>query len=247
VTAPSYQDQPITLRVLASHRSGLPRMPSNFIPAKSNNPYIDYTEKELYEYISGFKLLQEIGSRYEYSNLGYLLLGRLLEQAYGKPYETLVTGIITGPLGMPDTRIALSEDQKARFAQAHTDVYPTSAWDFALPGAGALRSTTADMLRFLAANLAPDQSQLGDAMRLIRQECYETDTYFIQVCLGIHTYFRYGKQIYQHDGQTGGYHSFAGFLPEEGTAVIVLVNSNYDIDALGLHLLDPRVPLPGLE
>jgi hypothetical protein len=80
-------------------------------------------------------------------------------------------------------------------------------------------------------------------MELIREECFQTSAFFIEVCLGIHTYHRYGKEIFWHNGQTGGYHSFAGFVLEEGTAVIVLVNSNYDIDSLGLHLLDPKVPM----
>lgn len=246
VSLPAYANQPVTLLDLVTQRSLLPRMPSNFSPQNTFNPYMDYPAESMYEYLDGYKLMSPPGTAYEYSNLGFMLLGDLMERAYGKPYENLVIEIITDPLDMPDTRITLSEEQAARLAQGHSDVYPVSAWDFLLPGAGALRSTTTDMLRFLDANLQPGDDTLDAAMQRIRSECFDTGTYFIQVCLGIHTYTRFSKTIYWHNGQTGGYHSFAGFVPEDGTAVVVLVNSNYNIDELALHLLDPEAPLPAV-
>lgn len=243
VTMPAFIKQGFTLRDIASQRSGLTRMPSNFNPADSLNPYVDYTAEMMYDYLDGLRLGRKPGSQYEYSNLGFMLLGDLLERAYGKPYEELVSEIITGPLEMPDTVITLSEDQRERFTQAHSGSYPVKSWEFVLPGVGALRSTTTDMLKFLSANMHPNVDQLGSAMQLIRAECYETGNSFVEVCLGIHTWHRYSKFMYQHDGETGGYHSFSGFVPDDGTAVIVLANSNYDIGAIGLHLLDPKVPL----
>jgi CubicO group peptidase (beta-lactamase class C family) len=47
-----------------------------------------------------------------------------------------------------------------------------------------------------------------------------------------------------HNGGTGGYSSFVGFDPEQKLGVVVLSNQASPIDALGLHLLDPRYPLP---
>ncbi|MEM5773648.1 MAG: serine hydrolase domain-containing protein, partial [Anaerolineaceae bacterium] len=240
-------NQGMTLRDIASQRSGLPRMPSNFNPAKTLNPYADYTPELMYEYLDGLMLGRKPGAQYEYSNLGFMLLGDLMERAYGQPYEELVAQIITGPLNMPDTVITLTDEQQTRLALPHSGGYPVKSWDFALPGVGALRSTSADMLNFLAANLNLGDDALGQAMALIRAECYATGTTFVDVCLGIHTYHRYSKLMYQHDGETGGYHSFSAFVPDDGTAVIILANSNYNIDELGLHLLDPAAPLPDLD
>ncbi len=248
VTLPVYAvDRGMTLRDIASQRSGLPRMPSNYNPAETLNPYADYTPELMYEYLDGLKLGRKPGSEYEYSNLGFMLLGDLLERAYDRPYDELVGEIITGPLGMPDTVLTLTDEQQTRLAQAHSGPYPVQSWDFALPAVGALRSTTADMLKFLAANVSPADDQLGRSMLMIRSECYPTGTDFVDVCLGIHTYDRFSKFMYQHDGQTGGYHSFSAFSPEDGTAVIVLANSNEDIGAIGLRLMDPQVPLPNLD
>jgi len=248
VTMPVFApDHGMTLRDIASQRSGLPRMPSNFNPAVTLNPYADYTPELMYEYLDGLRLGRKPGDQYEYSNLGFMLLGDLLERAYERPYADLVREIITSPLDMPDTVITLSEEQQTRLAQAHSGPYPVQSWDFVLPAVGALRSTTSDMLKFLAANTNPPDDQLGRSIQLIRNECYETGTSFIEVCLGIHTYHRFSEFMYQHDGQTGGYHSFSAFNPEDGTAVIVLANSNTDIGAIGLRLMDPEFPLPDYE
>jgi CubicO group peptidase (beta-lactamase class C family) len=148
---------------------------------------------------------------------------------------------------MPDTRITLSDEQKTRFAQGHSDIYPVSSWEFVLPGLGALRSSAADMLLFASANLGLNPSKLDAAMLHLQGGRHETGTPGIQTSLGWHTYNRYGKEIIWHNGETGGYHSFLGILPDENTAVVVLVNANYGIDGIGLHILDPQVPLPTLD
>ncbi len=74
----------ITLLDLATHRSGLPRV-SDHIPADSANPFADFTVQELYRFLARYELPREIGSRFEYSNLGFGLLGHAL----GRPPVTL--------------------------------------------------------------------------------------------------------------------------------------------------------------
>ena len=63
---------------LATHRSGLPRLPSNFAPADFKNPYADYTVEHLYAFLAGYELDRDVDSAYEYSNLGAGLLGHVL-------------------------------------------------------------------------------------------------------------------------------------------------------------------------
>jgi serine-type D-Ala-D-Ala carboxypeptidase/endopeptidase len=62
----------------------------------------------LYEFLSGYKLTRDIGSQYEYSNLGVGLLGHALSLRAGMSYEALVRSRICDPLGMADTRVTLS-------------------------------------------------------------------------------------------------------------------------------------------
>ena len=78
VHVPERGGKQITLRDLAMHVSGLPRMPSNFAPKDPDNPYADYTDKELFAFLSGYTLPRDIGSKWEYSNVGVGLLGEVL-------------------------------------------------------------------------------------------------------------------------------------------------------------------------
>jgi CubicO group peptidase (beta-lactamase class C family) len=115
VKVPERAGRSIALQDLATHTSGLPRLPTNLVPKDRANPYADYTVEQLYQFLSTYELPRDIGLQYEYSNLGGGLLGHVLERRAGLGYEALVRSRVTGPLGMMDTSIALSENQKARF------------------------------------------------------------------------------------------------------------------------------------
>src|SRR5512146_219373 len=77
VKVPSRGGKQITLVDLATHTSGLPRVPSN-LNVFSPNPYANYSPEQLYEFLSGYQLTRDIGERFEYSNLGMGLLGHAL-------------------------------------------------------------------------------------------------------------------------------------------------------------------------
>ena len=109
----------ITLEDLATHTSGLPRMPSNFAPRDWANPYADYSVDQLYAFLSDYTLTRDVGTQYEYSNLGMGLLGHVLARRAGTDYETLVGSRIAKPLGMDGTRIALTPKLRARLATGH--------------------------------------------------------------------------------------------------------------------------------
>src|SRR5580704_13650102 len=108
VKVPERGGRTITLQDLSTHTSALPRLPANFSPKDPSNPYADYSVEQLYQFLSGYTLTRDIGSQYEYSNLGGGLLGHALARRAGVDYETLVRRRITGPLGMHDTVIALT-------------------------------------------------------------------------------------------------------------------------------------------
>jgi serine-type D-Ala-D-Ala carboxypeptidase/endopeptidase len=104
---PERNGRTITLQDLATHTSGLPRMPTNFAPKDATNPYADYGFDRLTQFLSTYTLTRDVGENYEYSNLGGGLLGTLLARRAGMDYEALVASRITGPLGMPGLEIAL--------------------------------------------------------------------------------------------------------------------------------------------
>ena len=248
VKVPERGGKKITLVDLATHTSGLPFMPSNLAPKNPANPYADYTVQQLYDFLSTYELPRDIGSQYEYSNLGVGLLGQALSRRAGMDYETLVRSRITGPLGMKSTSITLSEEQKRRLAVGHGgDRERVANWDLpAFAGAGAIRSTANDLLTFLAANLGYSKSSLAAAMAAQLAVRRPTPDPGLHIALGWHIFAAPGgHEIVWHNGGTGGYRSFIGFDAKNRVGVVVLSNMNTSagVDDIGRHLLDPTAPL----
>src|SRR5271169_6871662 len=244
---PERNGRSITLVDLATHTSGLPPLPTNFSPKDRANPYADYSVEQLYQFLSGYQLTRDIGSQYEYSNLGGGLLGHVLAMRAGMSYEALVESRICTPLVMNSTRITLTPEMKARLAAGHNAALDTvENWDLpTLAGAGGLRSTANDMLTFIAANLGYTKSPLARAMVDMLKERRPTGQPGLEMALGWHVFTTGGKEIIWHNGGTGGYRSFMGFDPKARVGVVLLSNAETSagVDDIGRHLLDPSVPL----
>jgi len=244
VRVPSRNNKQITLLDLATHTSGLPRLPSNLNPKDPANPYADYTVEQMYAFLSGYDLPRDIGEQFEYSNLGVGLLGHILSLKAGMSYETLVTRRILEPLQMKDTVIMLRPELRSRLAQAHNSSGSAVAnWDLpTLAGAGALRSTMNDMLKFLAANLSAT-GPLAAPLHLTHESRRSTGT--PDGSIGLAWLWRrgFGAEIAWHNGGTGGYHSFLGFDPKTGDGVVILHNSAAGIDDIGFHLINSQFPI----
>lgn len=244
---PERSGRQITLEDLATHTSGLPRLPSNLSPKDPSNPYADYSVEQLYQFLSGYQLSRDIGSQYEYSNLGGGLLGHALARRAGMDYEKLVRSRFCEPLGMKSTGISISADMKTRFAVGHdATMKPVAYWDLpTLAGAGALRSTVNDMLTFLAANLGYVKTPLTPAMTAMLAVRRPTGIPGLEIGLGWHILTRDDHEIVWHNGGTGGFRSFIAFERKSGAGVVVLSNAETPagVDDIGQHLLNTKAPL----
>lgn len=168
----------ITLWHLATQTSGLRRLPRNLLTSRSDpkNPYAHYTAEDLYSGLRTARLSAKPGKLYSYSNFGVGLLGHVLGLVAGKSYEQLVKSRICDPLGMVDTTVSFNAEQQSRLAPGHARGKRTSNWELAiLAGAGGLRSSGSDMLRFLRAQVTPESSSLGDAASLTQKHQYGLD------------------------------------------------------------------------
>jgi D-alanyl-D-alanine-carboxypeptidase/D-alanyl-D-alanine-endopeptidase len=252
VTVPTWEGRAITLMDLATHHSGLPRMPDNFEPSDPANPYADYTVARMYDFLGSHELRHEPGAEYEYSNLAVGLLGHVIERAAGKEYEALVRERILDPLGMSTTGVTLRGELASWMTKGHDgagDVVPH--WDVTgLVGAGGLRSNAEDMLRYIAAQVGPAESSIERAMRMTHEPRMERDDGGAQgLGWGIR---RVGsRRMLAHGGGTAGYSTYVGFDPDLGVGVVMLTNTgDFDDDIAsdflrrGAPLSTPTVDLP---
>jgi CubicO group peptidase (beta-lactamase class C family) len=224
----------ITLLDLATQHSGLPRMPDNFHPANDANPYADYSAAKLYAYLRAHGDAHPAQAGFLYSNLGFGLLGQGLSVRAGMPYAALMRQEVAVPLGLKDTVVALSPDQRRRLLPGHdAQHHVVQNWDLnALSGAGAIRSTAEDMLSYLEANLHPDQLRPEGGTAAARTIAAAlTSQHVLRADAGpsmrigmAWLHFNDGGP-YWHNGATGGYSSYAFFSPECDCAAVVLVNT----------------------
>jgi len=246
VKVPARGGKQITLGNLSVQNSGLPRMPDNFHPADMSNPYADYTVAQMYDFLSGYQLPRDPGERFEYSNLGVGLLGHTLALREGKSYEQMERERVWQPLGMTNTAITLTPWMKQHLALGHDERGGVVAnWDLpTLAGAGAIRSTTVDMLKFIDANLHPERGPLEKAMYFAHQARGSAGA--PSMAIGLNWIIQHvgADSIIWHNGGTGGYRTFAAFDPTHGTGIVVMTNSTgAGADDIGMHLLNPGIPL----
>jgi len=245
VKVPSRNGRQITLLDLSMQVSGLPRLPDNLKPADPANPYADYDAAKLYDFLSRYTLTRDPGEKYEYSNLAVGLLGHALALKAGMSYEELLRRRIFDTLGMRSTSITLSEAQKKRLAPGYdASLKPAKNWDLdALAGAGAVRSTVNDMLKFVAANLELTDTPLKFAMRRMRSATKAIGAEDMEIGMAWHVLTKFDTRIWWHNGGTAGYRSFVGFNPAKNEGVVVLCNTFMDNDDLGRHILESRYPV----
>lgn len=219
-------EKPITLAHLATHTSGLPRLPDNLKPKDVTNPYADYTADDTYAFFAQHQRQRKPGE-YEYSNFAMGLLGQLLADRAGKTYDELVQERICEPLGMTETRQRLTPAMKERLAPPHnSDLQRGKNWDFkALVGAGGLRSNVRDMLKFAAAMMADGDRDVTKAFKLAGEPREKIPG---GQGIGLAWHIAGDGSTRWHNGQTGGYSSYVACLPKQQVAVAVLCNTATD-------------------
>jgi len=242
---PERSGKRITLLDIATQHSGLPRLPSNLAPADPANPYADYDAARLKAFLSGYTLTRDPGASYEYSNLAFGLLGFALARHAHSNYAQLVDRKILRPLQMASTGIGLTDAILVHLAPGHDgDGKSAKNWDIdALAGAGALRSSTTDMLHYLRANMEAPASPLGRAMKFAQEPRQDTRGKITRIGLAWMTVARPGGDVIWHNGGTGGYRSFLGFNADRRRGVVVMTNSANDVDQIGFAALDDDSPL----
>ena len=253
---------PIRLVDLATHRSGLPRLPDNMPNGTRADPYVDYREQQLLVYLKdretlvesdGGKATKKRDQAYAYSNLGFGLLGYVLARAADMTYADLLQKRVLTPLGLTSTYLDIPRSELARFSNPHyvdrndATLKRNKHWRFdVIAPAGALIMSARDMGRYAqAASGAIDtplkaafvfaQKRYGDGMGPMNPQG------LAWVLAPIN-----GRTVVNHDGMTGGFASSLWVDPDRKSAVAILANANQPVTDIALHLTEPAIPLKNL-
>jgi len=219
----------MTLLDLATHRSGLPNMPPGVRPGRVLDAFAHFDENRLYTYMRTHGAGRPANSPFVYSNLGFGLLGHALANRMGADYPALIREFVTEPLGLNDTVVNLSPEQRARVIQGYDDEgHPIGAWEFdVLAGAGAMYSTAPDLLRWVEANLHP-AGPLASTLEFAHRPRRPTRgdgriglAWMIDPVFG----------NIEHSGAVGGYTAEALFNRNDDLALVVLTNRGQGVGA----------------
>lgn len=236
--------QPLRWIDLATHRSGLPRLPANLLPRRNDDPYADYGWADMQIFLRGWQPTRAREERYEYSNLGYGLLGQALALRSGKSFETLLGERVLRPLKLES--MVLAPPPGALLAQGHDAAgKPVAAWRFqpAMAGAGALLGSARDLAAYARAALGQTPGKpLAEAFALCLRSHAEGIRPVNPIGLAWNLAPLNGRTVFNHDGGTGGFSSSLWLDPQRGRAAAVLANATVPVTDLALHLLDPTVP-----
>ena len=232
----------INLRNLVFHDSGLPRFPTSPDGRLNPSPFKDYGPDELHQFLSTFNGENEPGKKHLRSSLGCALLGYLLERKSGQPYESLVKDRILTPLGMTNTSVSLNATQRYHQARGHNGETQVPPWDTgALPGGSGFRSTTRDLLRFVSAQLGLLETPLYTTIQRTHEQSPRHRSEGMGIGLGWMILKSGETRIHLTNGQTGGSFAFLGFNRAARIGVVVLSNSKYSVNEIGVYILDPGI------
>lgn len=246
VRVPSHPDRAITLADLATHTSGLPLRPNDLNVAPDTfNKYAGYSMERLYGRLPTYSPEHAPGTRFEYSNLAFALLGHGLASNERERYDDLLRRRITAPLGLVDTRMGDDPAVASRRAQGHDlDLKPVGPTDLgALQPAGGLRSTARDLLRFLGLFLEREGPEdLRRAARLMLTVDRPGDSDDTRMVLGWRRTSVHGETYYWSHGSSDGSRTFMGFNPQRCVGVVALADaaSGGGLDDIGWRVLDPQ-------
>ena len=247
VDVPTREGVVITVEHLATHTAGLPSNPMPLAAAlrtqwkaRDGDPWEAIDRAALMAALARTRVRRTPGTgRIVYSNMGAGVLGHALVAAAGcEDFGELVRSRVCEPLRMADTVLLPDPEQAEREVVGHRRRRrPTGHWQITgLPGAGALRSTATDMLTFLQAQLCPEDTPLGPAIALTHQQRRPGKR--LGIGLGwLRLPVRRDRVMLWHNGGTGGFRSFVGFVPDTGVGAVVLANDLRSVDRIGLDLL----------
>jgi len=256
----------ITVRHLLSHTSGIPNpIPLRWVHLAARPQQFD--EQAALEAVLAAhpRLSFQPGSKYAYSNIGYWLLGRVVERASDERFTSYVTANVLRPVGASPDELAYSIVDPKRHASGYLEKYSVMnlakrfliAPDFIGtyagpwlqieshylngPAFGGLIGTARGFARFLQDQLAPRSAIFDESTRRLFFEPQQTvQGTPIPMTLGWHVGVRDKQRYFYKEGGGGGFHCLMRVYLQQGIASVVMTNATgFDVHAY-LNTFDPQ-------
>ena len=237
----------VTIRQLLNQVSGIPNYTAvgKLVSEKS------YTQPEILALVKDVPHRFEPGTKWEYSNTNYFLLGMVIEKASGKSYSDFMRERIFKPLGMTSTVINTSGLKIKNAALGYTRQNgswqrskiddPSQPW-----AAGAIVSTPADMAKWAMA--------VGEG-KLLRKASWDEALKSGTLADGKPANYAFGWQVRKfgetnhlsHGGGIAGFNSFIARFPAENLTVVVLANTIGPAQELAFKIAGVYLPQVAAE
>jgi D-alanyl-D-alanine carboxypeptidase len=218
----------ITIRELLSHTSGLQDYwPQDYMFATMTHPI---TPEGIVDRWAKKPLDYEPGTRWQYSNTGYVVAGMIVEKASGEPWMQFLQEHIFRPLGMnpinQDDAIGPQYPQgyhRAALGPVRVATPPARGW---LWSAGELSMTAGDLAKWdiarLRRSIAPADDWVAQETPVVRLDG-TTNGYG----LGVYNHYARERHVIDHGGEAVGFLSQNTVYPDSGAAIVVLTNADF--------------------
>jgi CubicO group peptidase (beta-lactamase class C family) len=224
----SDQAEKVTIHHLLTHSSGIPSLFRSGPLAKITEAANAISATELIAYSKDLELQFEPGTKYEYSNSGYIMLAAIIEKVSGKSYRAFLNDELFAPLGMTST---LYPDDPAEIIPQKANGYSGFAGELSKPkymhpdwelGAGGIHSTVEDLFSWYKAlqankilNAAQTKKLLAPHIKISEKRYYGYGWFLEEL---------YGKKIIRHGGTTNGYTCDLMWIPSDDIFTVSLTN-----------------------
>jgi serine-type D-Ala-D-Ala carboxypeptidase/endopeptidase len=246
---PDFAGEPVRIRHLLTHTSGIGALPSRLAITNPADPYAAFTTEGLLASLGDVTLTAAPGTAWEYSNFAFMVLSHLAASERGADYADLLATRLFAPLGMTGAHV-VTPPAGVRVATGHTSRgTATPAWHFPknLEGVGGVRASLDDMVRYAEAMLGRGDPAVVATLARTADTIPSPHGEPVMGWAWIKASFA-GHPVVFHDGGTGGFSSLLVLEPATGRALVILADTALgDLGGevgLALHLLDPAQPLP---
>lgn len=240
---PASKPQEIMLCDLAIHTTGLPEFPHNFYTSKSGYASA-FSKDDLYSFIKKFRFTEPIGYDYNYSPLGIGILAHALTVRTRSSFDDLVKESFGDSLQMNHTWLQVAKDTTMKIITGYNKSnLPVAATGYTiLSAAYGYKSSAADMLKFLSANISQKKNHItgildythNGRIKLTSKAGKESE-----IALGWKIDdLNYKYRMVWQEGATHGFASFIGFVETTHFGVFILSSNNSSVTKLGEEILN---------